>query len=858
MQNYIQSIIDNVYGCGLTYKQKFNKKYGFNKNDSHSLNEISKITKYKKKGLETIYNKGVGAYHTNPKSVRPQVHSPEQWAMARVYASINPSSKASKVDKKHLITGGEINFHKIHWGTFRRQFNNRKNKRLKNFKEFSEYILKNPDKFNKITKKRANFYKNFIFGRGIIGYGPKMTKEEKDKIKKLFPNLEEEERQMYGFMKKYEDIMKNPMEETVEVNDETIPVIQDNNNLEVNLPDIGDINPHQEIDNIIDDLEDILSSDINVIEDYVEKIQDINENDFNLINDKLNTDIEKIRNDVKKYDDAKKEFNDAIQAKSEFQNKMDKEMKKGIRKNERTINILKDSILNAEAGVELAEKEIEKYKNAFNKIEKLEEIQDNLIDKKNISDFKINLINLGLPPQIIEDDSLILKTKDLNISDFEHEPINFDFDNNNINIENTEGMVVLTSLLRNHEIAIDRIKNIFDEYNFPKQDENKYLKEATKAGQSFEYNITGEGNKLSQILYNDENVNLQVNNYLIEEISNELKSEMIKEFEGIYTPEEINALVASQDQFFIDTSNLNPDNPFINECKDNYTRKTIKEMEYEKNNMKKIFSNLNKLLDKETDDKKLILIDNAIQEGINSESFKELYYKNFMKYGQEVQVAKLYPSSRVPYKPTFNENWNFKGVSSTKGKENGNKIEKLNYIYGQRMCEKFNNKFGSNPVQTMITFNNYDNTMILNLSKNKFFHNKNLKNILKEKNGWFTFPYTEMEIITTKNKNIEIPKIEIATKKLKNEYENKNAIRQGFDFQHYADKVAEYNDNLKKAKEKKGRRLTTEERNKVANKTFTKGLEGFETSTKRQNTNLIGYVKNVEKQIKKKITNNEI
>ena len=34
--------------------------------------------------LEQVYNRGVGAYRTNPESVRPSVNSPEQWAMARV------------------------------------------------------------------------------------------------------------------------------------------------------------------------------------------------------------------------------------------------------------------------------------------------------------------------------------------------------------------------------------------------------------------------------------------------------------------------------------------------------------------------------------------------------------------------------------------------------------------------------------------------------------------------------------------------------------------------------------------------------------------------------------------------------
>ncbi len=86
-----------------TYKNKFNKKYGFDKNKSHSLTNISKLTGYKKSGLQTIYNKGVGAFKTNRGAVRPSVKSPEQWAMARVYAAVNKSSKAYKIDKIHLI-----------------------------------------------------------------------------------------------------------------------------------------------------------------------------------------------------------------------------------------------------------------------------------------------------------------------------------------------------------------------------------------------------------------------------------------------------------------------------------------------------------------------------------------------------------------------------------------------------------------------------------------------------------------------------------------------------------------------------------------------------------------------------------
>lgn len=87
----------------LTYKMKFNKKYKQPLNKSNSLSQISKLTGYKLSGLQTIYNKGIGAYKSNRASVRPTVKSKEQWAMARVYASVNTSSKAHRIDKIHLV-----------------------------------------------------------------------------------------------------------------------------------------------------------------------------------------------------------------------------------------------------------------------------------------------------------------------------------------------------------------------------------------------------------------------------------------------------------------------------------------------------------------------------------------------------------------------------------------------------------------------------------------------------------------------------------------------------------------------------------------------------------------------------------
>lgn len=84
-----------------TWKQKYNKKYGYPANESHDLKEISKDTGVSLKGLQQIYNKGIGAYKTNPQSVRPNVKSKEQWAMARVYSAVM-GGKASKVDANEL------------------------------------------------------------------------------------------------------------------------------------------------------------------------------------------------------------------------------------------------------------------------------------------------------------------------------------------------------------------------------------------------------------------------------------------------------------------------------------------------------------------------------------------------------------------------------------------------------------------------------------------------------------------------------------------------------------------------------------------------------------------------------------
>lgn len=66
----------------------FKKKHNIPVSQSLSLREIAKLSGMPIKALNEVYDKGMGAYHTNPQSVKPMVASSEQWAMGRVYSFV--------------------------------------------------------------------------------------------------------------------------------------------------------------------------------------------------------------------------------------------------------------------------------------------------------------------------------------------------------------------------------------------------------------------------------------------------------------------------------------------------------------------------------------------------------------------------------------------------------------------------------------------------------------------------------------------------------------------------------------------------------------------------------------------------
>jgi len=90
---------------GGTHRDNILKKYELEDN-GHSLEELSKVSSVPLDILQEVYNRGIGAYKTNPTSVRlknsyvKNIKAPmskklskEQWAMARVYSFLDGNPK---------------------------------------------------------------------------------------------------------------------------------------------------------------------------------------------------------------------------------------------------------------------------------------------------------------------------------------------------------------------------------------------------------------------------------------------------------------------------------------------------------------------------------------------------------------------------------------------------------------------------------------------------------------------------------------------------------------------------------------------------------------------------------------------
>jgi len=87
----------------------FKRKHGIPTSDTLSLTKIAKLSGMPLNALKEVYSKGMGAYHSNPQSVKPMVQSAEQWAMGRVYSFVMRRKTTFGGADKHIAQKYKIN-----------------------------------------------------------------------------------------------------------------------------------------------------------------------------------------------------------------------------------------------------------------------------------------------------------------------------------------------------------------------------------------------------------------------------------------------------------------------------------------------------------------------------------------------------------------------------------------------------------------------------------------------------------------------------------------------------------------------------------------------------------------------------
>lgn len=99
----------------MTHKHNFLRKHRLPLDSTLSLKEISVLSGYPVAALQEVYNRGSGAWETNPSSVRLKKDfsknynmakyprsarlGKEQWAMARVYSFVDKGRTYYTADK---------------------------------------------------------------------------------------------------------------------------------------------------------------------------------------------------------------------------------------------------------------------------------------------------------------------------------------------------------------------------------------------------------------------------------------------------------------------------------------------------------------------------------------------------------------------------------------------------------------------------------------------------------------------------------------------------------------------------------------------------------------------------------------
>ena len=79
-----------------TYRQKFNKKFDQDKDESNSKAKMSRLTGIPVSVLDDVVKRGEAAFRNNPQSVRPQIKNATAWGYSRAYSFIMKAYDAKR------------------------------------------------------------------------------------------------------------------------------------------------------------------------------------------------------------------------------------------------------------------------------------------------------------------------------------------------------------------------------------------------------------------------------------------------------------------------------------------------------------------------------------------------------------------------------------------------------------------------------------------------------------------------------------------------------------------------------------------------------------------------------------------
>ena len=110
----MRALYANVKGEGRTHRENVLRRLGLD--EGQSVASLSKATGVPLSILQEVYNRGIGAYKTNPVSVRMKgtfkknIDAPmtaklskEQWAMARVYSFLDGNPKHDQEEREQEV-----------------------------------------------------------------------------------------------------------------------------------------------------------------------------------------------------------------------------------------------------------------------------------------------------------------------------------------------------------------------------------------------------------------------------------------------------------------------------------------------------------------------------------------------------------------------------------------------------------------------------------------------------------------------------------------------------------------------------------------------------------------------------------